>query len=378
MNRNYILCVVLALAAGCANDGTRPRDLQAENDLLRANLEGLRASLSDMTPEDLQTMPRFTVGLAASEIEFDYAEFEKLLQDSLRAAARDQSVRVTRETDEREVAKVRGMLMQQYLAAAELPVRISNLSFKLQDSKNEFKIGGSIVPRSEIEVSQADDSTVRAIHREAIPAVMQRDSQGRYHIPYEELGGGGGRILVQTSDAEILDTGNLQHSQRQGDISFSWALDLKQVEVYGVEGFRGDVGLFLSNMRYSGVQSPMAKYQTMRDAVLLFGYGRYVTSVISQIRTPAHIAQVEVAAIDPQAFDNLSDRLTEQQVITLAGTARWEPCEFVDFDDQEKVWARPATVPFPFISRQVSEEEQVAFYLKYSSEGVFFIGEYER
>ena len=56
---------------------------------------------------------------------------------------------------------------------------------------------------------------------------MERDPQGRYHIPYEELGGGSGRILVQTSDAEILDTDNQEHSQRQGDISLNWALDLK-------------------------------------------------------------------------------------------------------------------------------------------------------
>ncbi len=379
MNRKHlILGPVLVLASGCVSDRSDLAQLEAENALLRANLESLRASLGDMTPEELQTVPSFTVGLAASEEQFDSNEFENLLQESLGAAAREQTVRVTRETDERQVAKVRGMLMQQYLAAAELPVQITNLSFKLQDQKNEFKIGGRIVPRSEIEVAPADGSSVRAIHAAPIPAVMERDSQGRYHISYEELGGGGGSILVQTSDAQILDSGNQEHSQRQGDISLNWSLDLKQVQVYSVEGFRGDVGLFLGNMRYSGIQSSIAQYQTMRDVVFLFGYGRYVTSVVNQIRTPTRITEVEVAAIDAQAFENLSGRLGEQQILDIAGTVRWQSCQFADFDNEEKIWSRPANVPFPFLSRQVSDEEATVFYLKYSSEGVFLIADYER
>ena len=131
-------------------------------------------------------------------------------------------------------------------------------------------------------------------------------------------------------------------------------------------------------MRYSGIQSSIAQYQTMRDVVFLFGYGRYVTSVVNQIRTPTRITEVEVAAIDAQAFENLSGRLGEQQILDIAGTVRWQSCEFADFDNEEKIWSRPANVPFPFLSRQVSDEEATVFYLKYSSEGVFLIADYER
>src|SRR5262249_30863327 len=117
---------------------------------------------------------------------------------------------------------------------------------------------------------------------------------------------------------------------------------------------------------------------TMRDAVFLFGYGRYVTSVVDQIRTPSHITEVFVAPIDQTTFDALQGRLSEEKVLDMLKSVRWESCEYVDFGGDEKIWARPAAVPFPFVSRQVSGKAKSTFYLKYSSKGVSFIGDYER
>jgi hypothetical protein len=381
MNLAPILVLASVLAAGCASDNARLTQLQQENDSLRRELQALHSSRRESQPGVANVVPGFVVGLAATERDFDAGEFEKLLQESLASAASDRSARVASETNDREVAKVRGMLLQQYLASAEIPILISNLSYKLQNKDHEFKIGGRIVPRAKAEVVAAEASAgagSRVTLREPIPAVMVRDSKGSYHVAYEEQGGASGRIVVQTSDAEILASEATQRSQRQGDISFNWTLDLKQVHVYRVEGFRGDVGLFLANMRYPSVQSSIAQYQTMRDTVLLFGYGRYVTSVVNQIRTPSHITEVFVAPIDAKTFEALQGRLTEQQVLDMLKSSRWEACEYVDFGGEEKIWARPPAVPFPFVSRQVSGQTKSVFYLKYSSQGVSFIGDYER
>ena len=369
---------VLVLAHGCVNNDARLRQLSEENAQLRAQLERLNTALMDASPEELRSIPSFTVGLAASERDFDAAAFQKLLTDSLGAAAQSRSVTVELETDARQTEKVRGMLVQQYLASEEVPVVISNLSFKLQNAENEFKIGNQIVPRSGTTVSRsATGSTVTASHAEPIAAVMRRDTQGRYSIPYEELGGGGGSIRIQTRDVEILDTEQAARAQRQGDISFNWNLNLQQIQVFRVEGFKGDVGLFLTNMRYSGIETAIGQYQTLRDVVFLFGYGSYATSIINQIRTPAHITSVEVARLSQSSFEGLRGRLTQEEVLNIVGNVQWENCEFTDFSDTEKIWERSSAVPFPFISRQTSEENAQTFYLKYSSEEVFFIGDYE-
>lgn len=368
----------LVLAAGCAADAARKSQLEQENEQLRRQLSELQAAGQEEGDQP-HSVPGFIVGLAASERDFDSGEFEQLLQESLTSASSDRAVRVAAENDEREVAKVRGMLMQQYLAAAEIPIRITNLTFKLQNPDSEFKIGGAVVPRDKAQVVDAGAGAgVRLTHTEPVAAVMERDPGGGYHVPYEEMGGGSGRIVVQTSDTEILSSDTVQRSQRQGDISFNWTLDLKQVHVYRIEGFSGDVGLFLANMRFPGVQSSIAKYQTMRDAVFLFGYGRYATSVVNQIRTPAHITEAFVAPIDQERFDAVQGRMTLQEVLDALGQVAWERCEFVDFAGEEKIWERPAGVPFPFVSRQVSGEDGAEFYLKYSSKGVFLIGDYQR
>lgn len=377
----FLTLAACGLLGACKVPSGDLATLQQENTELRAELDRLRASAAGQ-PAELRPMPQFVVGLAAAERDFDSGAFEQLLQESLASSSPEGSARVARETDDREIEKVRGMLLQQYLAAGEIPVRLTNLTFKLQGRDHEFKIGGQMVPRSAIEVAEAatggDGSGLRAIHRQPVPAVMQRDGQGHYFIPYEELGAGGGRVTVQTSDAEILDSADHQRSQRQGDISFNWSLDLKEVVAFRVQGFKGDVAQFLVNMRYSGVDSPIAQYQTMRDVVFLFGYGRYVTSVVSQIRTPAHIDEVQVAAIDQAAFDALQSRMTEQQILDTVGAAQWLQCEFVDFAGEERIWERPASVPFPFVSRQVSAEGKQVFYLKYATGGASFIGDFEK
>jgi hypothetical protein len=370
---------VLVLAHGCANNDARLRQLGEENAQLRAQLERLNTALMDASPDELRSIPSFTVGLAASEQDFDAAAFQQLLTDSLGAAAQSRSVRIEAETDQRQIEKVRGMLVQQYLASEEIPVVISNLSFKLQSADNEFKIGDQIVPRSSSTISRsANGSAVTVSHAEPVAAAMRRDVQGRYSIPYEELGGGRGSIRIQTRDVEILDTEQEARAQRQGDISFNWNLNLAQIQVYRVEGFQGDVGLFLTNMRYSGIDTAIGQYQTLRDVVFLFGYGSYTTSVINQIRTPAQITSVDVASLSQSSFEKLSGRLTQEEIMNIVGNVQWENCEFTDFSDAEKIWERPSTVPFPFMSRQTSEEDATTFYLKYSSEAVFFIGDYER
>jgi hypothetical protein len=377
---NFAVAAALVLAAGCASDdAARLAELEQKNAMLRRELDDSEAARR-AGAADPHAVPSFIVGLAATERDFDSGAFEKLLQESLASAAKNRSVQVVPETKDREIAKVRGMLLQQYLASAEIPVLLSNLSYRLHNKDNEFKIGGRIVPRAQSQVVAADSGAgFRMTNQEPIPAVMTRDNQGGYHVAYEELGGGNGNIVVQTTDAEILAADTVQRAQRQGDISFNWVLDLNQVHAYRVEGFRGDVGLFLANMRYPGVQSSIAQYQTMRDAVLLFGYGRYVTSVVNQIRTPAHITEVFVAPTDDKTFEAMQGRMTEQQVADALKDVRWERCEFVDFAGEEKIWARPAGVPFPFVSRQVSgQDKKGVFYLKYSSKGVSLIGDYER
>ncbi|MFQ5504056.1 MAG: hypothetical protein ACE5F1_04560 [Planctomycetota bacterium] len=356
-----------------------PRELREENDRLRKELEAIRGDQGKDPSLQYSTMPGFTVGLAASEGDFDSPAFEKLLEESLQAAAKGGLARVIRETDERQISKVHGMLVQQYLASEEVPITIRNLSYKIQDKLHDFKIGNQIVPRSGLRFSQSSAGSTVARHPGPVPAVMRRDSRGQYSISFEELGGGRGNMRIQATDIDILTTDQKPRSERQGDISFNWNLNLKQIRVYRIENFQGDVGSFLSHMRYSGVQSSIAQYQTVRDVAFLFGYGSYRTSVVNQIRTPAHITSVEVLAIGSTGFDKLEGRLSEEEILEIVGEAgQWIACEYVNFSGSEKIWTRPATVQFPFISRQRSAENKRVFYLKYDGNAVFFIGEYEQ
>ena len=194
----------------------------------------------------------FTVGLAAASSDFDDQAFIELLVHSLKSSAQNNDFKVTREGDPQQEAKIRGMLVQQYLAAEEVPITISNLSYKLQSVDNEFKIGERVVPRSLVDVSRAGTGqVVRATLKEDISAVMNRDSRGRYTVSYEELGGGGGgNITIPVRDVEIMDTESGNQSARQGDISFNWKVNLETVAVYRIENFNvfdEEVGLFVAN-----------------------------------------------------------------------------------------------------------------------------------
>src|SRR5690606_24664646 len=123
-------------------------------------------------------------------------------------------------------------------------------------------------------------------------------------------------------------------------------------------------------MRFAGAGSSIGQYQTLRDLVFLFGYGSYRTSVVNQIRTPAHITAVEVVPIDEARFERLTGPLEEDEVLAIVGDgARWTQCEFRDFAGEERIWERPASVPFPFVSRQTSGDAEQVFYLKYGSDG---------
>ncbi|MFQ5654219.1 MAG: hypothetical protein ACE5GW_05770, partial [Planctomycetota bacterium] len=322
----------------------------------------------------------FTVGLAASKRGFDQQAFVNLLVHSLKESASRQSFKVTHEPDERQQSKIRGMLVQQYLAAEEIPVTVSNLSFKLQEAGNDFKIGERIVPRGGAQIASATSGgPVFVNHTDPISAVLRRDQRGSYSIAYEELGGGSGSIPISIRDLEILDPEQPPRSARQGDISFNWRLNLEKIHVYRIENFEGDVGRFLSSMRYPGIRTSISRYQTIRDFVFLFGYGNYVTGLVNQILTPSHISGVEVLPIDEGTFDALRGGMSEREVGEILGrSAHWQRCEFVDFSGDQKVWERPAAVGFPFVSRQISEEKGLVFYTKYDSEGALLVGDFER
>lgn len=377
------LMSVMAVSSGCAYEKQIAR-LEDRNETLRARIEQLQQELRTKSttvahaPPELRTMPSFTVGLAASERHFDAATFERLLNDSLADASQSSDVRVAREEDENQVGKVRGMLIQQYLAADEIPIVITNLAFKLGDPANPFKIANQVVPVEGVTKSRATGSSVNATHPGPITGVMRRDANGGYSIAYEELGAGRGSIQVQPEDVDFRKSQQAR-AQRQGDISFNWRPNLSQIAVYRVENFKGDVGKFLNNMRYLGIQTAIGQYQTLRDVVFLFGYGSYKTSVVNQIRTPSHITVVEVASVDKATYERLAGRLTEAQLKEIVGARiQWQGCRFVNFANSEKIWERPSAVPFPFVSRQVSEDQRQVFYLKYGSDGVFFIGDYEK
>lgn len=373
----FTCALCLPLVSGCAYT-----QLQRENANLRREVQALRAQLAggpvvpNMTP-----IQSFTVGLAASESSFKQEAFEKLLQDSLVAASENKEFKVSHETDERQVDKIRGMLVQQYLAAEEVPITITNLSYKLQDPAHEFKIGGQIVPRENVHTMPASSSNgaVAMTCPGPIHGVMHRDAQGRYSIAYEELGAGGGNIPIQVRDVEILDPEQDARAARQGDISLNWNLNLEKLQAYRIEDFKGDVGKFLLNMRYPSESTSISQYQTLRDFVFLFGYGPYMTSLVNQIRTESFIDSVDVMSIDEATFKELKGGMDQQSLLAALGSrSEWVPCKFVSFQGSEKIWERPASVQLPFVSRQTSAEKSLVFYTKYDTRGAVLIGDYEK
>lgn len=378
----------LFLALPFFSSGCMLTQLQEENQRLREEVDLLEAKIADLKerasrgqdPAALTPIRSFTVGLAASETSFDEQAFLRLLMNSLKSASQNQRYKVMPERDPHEVAKFRGMLVQQYLSAEEIPITVSNLNFKLAQATHDFKLGDRVVPRTDTQVLRG--STTGAAHvsfKGELSATMNRDVQGRYSIQYEELGGGQGRIPVPIEDYEILDPEEEPQFARQGDISFNWKLNLAKVIVYKVDNFQGDVGEFLRSMRFPGAASSISQYQTLRDSVFLFGYGNYTTSLINQMRTPADITTVEVLALDPVVFAQLEGGMTEKEILEIVGGGRnWVPCEFISFDGGERLWQRPAEVSLPFISRQVTETKMHTFYTKYSSEGADLIGDFER
>lgn len=368
---------LLLCCAGCATGGTTElADLRAENERLQAEIERLRAAQSNGEVV-LAAIPSFKVGVAAAEQDFDANAFEQLLETSLQEAAHDPGIAVALETDERETDKVRAMLLHQYLAGEEVPIRITNLTFALQDREHDFKIGGRIVPHDANGTPGAGEARV-LVHEGPIDTVMESRGEDRYAITFEESGGRSGEIEIAIGDRDVLATEDTPRAERRGDISFNWQVKLGNFAVYRVEGFRGDLGAFLERMRYPGQDSEIGRYQTTRDLLFLLGYGSFESGLIDQIRTPRAITAVEIASIDQETFAALRGPIAEEELVERVGTARWTACEYVDFEGNQKVWSRPTSVPLPFVSRQVSDRGRV-FYVKFGSDGSdVLLGDYPR
>ena len=383
MRIGFAFALSVVLAFGLSSCQLQP-GLQQENDELRQEIADLLERIDQLesaTPvgrAPLTKIQSFTVGLAASDSDFDNEAFLSLLMHSLKSSAENNNFKVSPEGNETESTKVRGMLVQQYLAAEEVPIEIFNLKYKLSQDGNDFKIGEQIVPASSLETSRRGGAVFASFKGE-LSAVMSRNSQGDYFVTYEELGGGGGgSIPVPVRDVEIMDAESGSRSARQGDISFNWRVNLEKVAVYRVSNFQGDVGKFARLMRYPGIPSSISRYQTLRDFVFLFGYGNYETGLVQQILTPPFVSQVEVMQIDEALFEQLQGGIPESEILELLGRrAQWKPCNFVDFSRGNRVWDRPASVGFPFVSRQRSEAKLRVFYTKYDVNGPILIGEFE-
>jgi len=87
---------------------------------------------------------------------------------------------------------------------------------------------------------------------------------------------------------------------------------------------------------------------------------------------------VDVVGITKESYDQLQPGLSEE---TLADGLRgagegWANCNFVEFTADKKIWERPMSVGFPFISRQVSEEKRMIFFTKYDQRGPILIGDF--
>ncbi len=379
--RRFLPCAVAATllvpTSGCHNLSQEVAQLRAENARLEEENAMLRAG-TDVPPPEFAPIQRLTVGLAAAANDFDEGAFEALLEESLGDAADASRLRLSVQESPREVAKIRGMLVQQYLAADEIPILISNLSFKLADASSAFKIGGTVVPAAGSRREAAGAGTL-VTYRESLPGVLRRKDGGTFAIEYEELGRGTSSVDVELNASDMFAAGDGTRVKRQGDVSFNWRLNLAKVAVYQVEGFRGDVGQFLRQMRYGTAQSELGQFQTLQDNVFLFGYGSYRTDVVSQLRTPGYIDSVEVAPIDAGALAELSLQEDESQLLEQLGrNVAWQPCEPLDFVGSERTWRKPIVVGFPFVSRQTSSARGVVFYTLYSADGTRLLGNFTR
>lgn len=376
----WLSLVSLVACVSCASQTT----LQ-ENKELRARLEALQQQmglLQGNAPEEQSFTPiqGFTVGLAATERNFDDEAFVRLLRESLRAASGNEDFRVRLESNERQVGKLQGLLLQQFLAEEEVPITISNLAFKLEDGGHDFKIGGRIVPRADREVRGATGGgLLHVTYAEPIPARMSRQSADEYTVTYEERGAGSGAVRIRVPDAELLNQPATARSARQGDISFNWSLRVDKLNVYRVENFSGDVGLFMRLMRYPTVRTAISQYQTLRDAVLLFGYGTFKTGLVSQIRTPAYVDNVEVVPVSFSTFEQLrGDMPLDELESLISREGKWQSCQFIDFSSDTKVWERPRPVTFPFVARQTSSQKGLVFFTKFDAEGSQLLGDFEK
>ncbi len=380
--RRAALLAALVVAGGCAKYKNRINELTRENQKLRGVNEALEAELAARasgSDYDFAPIRRFTVGVAAAEQDFDSGAFETLLQQSLDASAGKAKPALTAETSDRELAKIRGMLVQQYLAAEEVPIVISNLSYRLADAKHDFKIGGTVVPRDAAQVTSAGDGGAVGTLRDELPAVLRREGDDTFRIDYEESGQGRSSVEVRLTDLDMIASADGTRAARQGDVSFNWRLNLAEVRVYEVEQYRGDVGTFLRQMRVNGARGELSQFQTLQDTVFLFGYGPYRTDVVSQLRTPAFIDRVEVAAIDPAVVDALTVEDDEEKLLgTIGADVQWVVCESVDFERRERTWRRPIAIGFPFVSRQTSTDRGEVFYSLYTAAGTRLLGNFSR
>jgi hypothetical protein len=379
----FLFGLLFVIPFGCAQTGgvsQNEADLRRQNRELLAEIARLQDAARNDQPPPQTPIRSLTVGIAATEQSFDSQAFVALLSASLEDSASTSDYRVQQETDDRQIAKVRGMLIQQYLAAEEIPITVRNLRYKVRKADSEFRIGGSLVPRSGVQIASAGGggAPVFLEHPEPIGATLARDGRGRYTIEYEEMDGGKGRIPIPVEDVELLDAEQPPRSARQGDISLNWSLNLAKFLVYRVENFQGDGGKFLRNMRYPGAASAISRYQTIRDVVFLIGYGNYQTGLVNQIRTPAYISEVLVRPIDARTFAQLQGGISLEEIEGLLGRETgWIPCEFVNFAGEDRIWERPRTVGFPFVSRQGSTDKGLVFYTKYDTQGAALIGDFE-
>jgi hypothetical protein len=163
---------------------------------------------------------------------------------------------------------------------------------------------------------------------------------------------------------------------RQGDVSFNWQVSLEQVHAYRVSNYSGDVGSFIRKMRYP--EGGLNQYQTVRDSIFLFGYGPYQTNLVNRIETPRFIDRVEVTPISSGTFEQLAPGMEEEKFLQnmKEGQGGWASCSFVEFTAEKKIWERPPVVGFPFLSRQVSQDKNKVFYMKYDQKGPVLVGDF--
>jgi len=315
--------------------------------------------------------------VAAPEKNFDEGAFNRQLRASLQDSTMGNSkFSLSGEGDEAEVAKLRNILIQQYMSSKKVPIRLSNLTYKLKGGRDEFKVGGTMVPRENAVVEKTPDNLFRFTLKEGLVAQMDRETQDKYSIAFEDSTGGRGVIPLVLRDVDVLNPSSAVQAARQGDISFNWQVQIEKVHAFRVSNYSGDVGLFIRRMRYP--EGGTNQYQTVRDSIFLFGYGPYQTNLVDRIETPRFIDRVEVLPISQAAFDGIEPGVADEKTLeTLKeGRGGWSSCNFVEFNAEKKIWERPAAVGFPFLSRQVSQEKNKVFFMKYDQKGPVLVGDF--